>query len=82
MDAAGFQTGALAGRNADVQLPGISGIELQKRMRADGNDISVIFITAYPDEHIRQLAMHSGATSFFSKPSSGNDLLTAVRTRQ
>jgi FixJ family two-component response regulator len=65
----------------DVQLPGISGIELQKRLRAKGHNIAVIFITAHPDEHIRQLAMNAGATSFFAKPFSGNDLLAAVRTR-
>ena len=65
----------------DVQLPGISGIELQNQLRSDGHNIAVIFITAHPDEHIRQLAMNGGATSFFSKPFSGNDLLTAVRTR-
>ena len=66
----------------DVQLPGISGIDLQNQLRADGNNITVIFITAHPDEHTRQLAMHAGATRFFSKPFSGHDLLTAVRTRR
>lgn len=65
----------------DVQLPGISGIELQNRLRADGNDITIIFITAHPDEHVRRLAMSAGAIGFFSKPFSGNELLTAVRTR-
>jgi FixJ family two-component response regulator len=66
----------------DVQLPGISGIELQNQLRADGNNIPVIFITAHPDEHTRQLAMRAGAARFFSKPFSGSDLLTAVRTRR
>jgi len=66
----------------DVRLPGISGIDLQDQLRADGNNITVIFITAHPDEHTRQLALRAGATRFFSKPFSGNDLLTAVRTRQ
>jgi FixJ family two-component response regulator len=65
----------------DVQLPGISGIDLQNRLRAEGHDVTVIFITAHPDEHTRQLAMRGGATSFFSKPFSGNELLNAVRTR-
>jgi FixJ family two-component response regulator len=66
----------------DVHLPGISGIDLQERLRADGHNISVIFITAHPDEHTRQSALRAGATHFFSKPFSGNDLLTAVRTRR
>ena len=66
----------------DVHLPGISGIELQDRLRAEGHDILVIFITAHPDEPTRELAIRAGATGFFSKPFSGNALLSAVRTRQ
>lgn len=66
----------------DVQLPGISGIELQNKLRSDGNNIAVIFITAHPEEPTRQQAMRGGATGFFLKPFSGNDLLTAVRTRK
>ena len=65
----------------DVQLPGLSGIELQNQLRAEGNDnLTVIFITAHPDKQTRHLAMRGGATRFFSKPFSGTDLLTAVRT--
>jgi FixJ family two-component response regulator len=66
----------------DVQLPGISGIELQNQLRADGHDITIIFITAHPDEHTRALAMRYGAIRFFSKPFNGKDLLRAARTRQ
>ena len=65
----------------DVQLPGISGIELQNRLRADGNNITIIFITAHPDEHTRELAMRDGAIRFFSKPFNGKDLLRAVRSQ-
>ncbi len=63
----------------DVQLPGISGIELQDRLRSAGNHTTVIFITAHPDEHSRQHALNAGASKFFSKPFSGEDLLNAVR---
>lgn len=66
----------------DVQLPGISGIELQNQLRADGNNIIVIFITAHPDEYTRAVAMRDGALRFFSKPFKGNDLLRAVRAHQ
>ncbi len=65
----------------DVQLPGISGIELQNRLRADGHNITVIFITAHPDARTRELAMRDGASRFFSKPFNGKDLLRAVRAR-
>ena len=64
----------------DVQLPGISGLDLQNRLRADGNDIPVIFITAHPLEHTRQLAMRAGATHFFSKPFSGRRFKDSPRT--
>lgn len=65
----------------DIQLPGISGIDLQNRLRADGHhNLKVIFITAHPDERTRKLAMRGGATRFFSKPFSGSELLSAVRT--
>jgi FixJ family two-component response regulator len=66
----------------DVQLPGINGIDLQNQLRADGHNIAIIFITAYPDEHTRALAMRDGALRFFSKPFNGKDLLRAVRARQ
>ena len=66
----------------DVHLPGISGIDLQRRLRADGYNQNVIFITADPDEHTRRLAMRAGATRFFSKPFSGNDLIVAVQAHQ
>jgi len=65
----------------DVQLPGISGIELQDRLRAEGNNIAIIFVTAHPNARTRELAMHAGAIRFFSKPFNGKDLLRAVRSR-
>ena len=66
----------------DVQLPGISGIDLQNRLRAEGSNIAIIFITAHPDDHTRELAMRDGAIRFFSKPFNGKDLLRAVRASQ
>jgi FixJ family two-component response regulator len=52
----------------DVQMPGLSGIELQDRLIADGHNIPIIFITAYPEEQVRARAQESGAFGFFSKP--------------
>jgi FixJ family two-component response regulator len=66
----------------DIRLPGMSGIELQTLLRAGGNNIGVIFITAHPDEQTRQLALRAGAIRYFSKPFNGTDLLNAVRTGQ
>jgi FixJ family two-component response regulator len=53
---------------ADVQLPGLSGIELQSRLRADGRRTPVIFITAFPEDDIRIRAFAAGAFGFLSKP--------------
>ena len=52
----------------DVQMPGISGIELQARLKSSGHRIPVIVITAFPDESIRERAMQLGALSFLTKP--------------
>ena len=46
---------------ADIHMPGMSGIELQSRLRAQGHRLPIIFITAFPDEGIRARAMDAGA---------------------
>jgi len=66
----------------DVRLPGISGFELQNQLRANGDTTAVVFITAHPEEQIRQHAIDAGAIRFFSKPFSGAELLRAVRSCQ
>ena len=53
---------------ADVQLPGMSGVELQELLIARGYRTPVILITAFPDEKIRTRALRAGATCFLSKP--------------
>jgi FixJ family two-component response regulator len=52
----------------DVQMPGVSGVELQSRLIADGHRLPVIFITAFPEERIRARAMEAGAIGYLSKP--------------
>lgn len=53
---------------ADIQMPGMSGLELQKALLARGRRIPVIFITAFPDANVESQAMKGGAVGFFSKP--------------
>ena len=53
---------------ADVQMPGINGIELQGLVHAGGRHTPIIFITAFPEEWIRVRAMQAGAIAFLSKP--------------
>ena len=59
----------------DVQMPGLSGIDLQDRLIAGGHRISIIFITAYSDEHVRMRAMKAGALAFLTKPINQHHLM-------
>ncbi len=59
----------------DLQMPGLSGIDLQDRLIAGGHRIPIIFITAYPDENVRTRAMKAGAIGFLSKPYEADHLL-------
>ncbi len=63
---------------ADVQMPHVSGIELQSRLRARGIDTPIIFITAYPDEKIRARALDAGAVCFLDKPFDGDMLIRCL----
>lgn len=53
---------------ADVQMPNMSGLELQERLSQLGFDIPIIFITAYPNDVVRTKAMNAGAVCFLHKP--------------
>jgi FixJ family two-component response regulator len=53
---------------ADVQMPGMSGIELQSRLISLGRCTPIIFMTAFPEESIRARAMQAGAMCFLGKP--------------
>ena len=59
----------------DVRMPGMSGIDLQDRLIADGYYIPIIFITAHFDDHLRQRAMRAGAVAFLVKPVDADQLI-------
>ena len=63
---------------ADVQMPGMSGIEMQGVLIARGKNIPIIFITAFPDERTRTRAMEAGAVGFLSKPFKGSTLIQYI----
>jgi FixJ family two-component response regulator len=52
----------------DLQMPGLSGLELQEALRSQGHRTPVILITAYPNESRRNRAIAGGAVGFLSKP--------------
>src|SRR5215510_13377872 len=53
---------------SDVQMPGMSGIDLQNRLLAQGYRLPIIFVTAYPESNVRAQALASGALGFLNKP--------------
>ena len=61
---------------ADVQMPGMSGVDLQAQLLTRGHSVPFIFMTAFPEEAIRARAMKSGAICFLTKPF---DRLTLTR---
>ncbi len=63
---------------ADVQMPGMSGMELQNALAVRHPHIPVIFITAFPEERIRKRAEAGGAVAFFSKPVDGHALIECL----
>ena len=63
----------------DVTLPGLNGLELQKRVAADRGDMPIIFITGYGDIPMTVQAMKAGAVEFLPKPFDVDTLLRAIR---
>lgn len=64
----------------DVRLPGISGLELQHRLAADGQSIPVIIITAQGDDKTQDEAVAAGAIAFLEKPVKEEVLLAALKS--
>jgi FixJ family two-component response regulator len=63
----------------DVRLPGLSGLELQRRTAEAGMEIPIIFITGYGDIPMTVDAMKAGAVEFLVKPFRDQDLLDAIQ---
>jgi FixJ family two-component response regulator len=76
-----FESGALskvACVVADVRLPGIDGLELQRRVRRDRPSVPIVFISAHDDDDVRRRALQDGAVAFMVKPFDGNELLEHI----
>ena len=63
----------------DIQLTGMSGLELQTQLAAMGTTAPVIFITAHDDPQARARALAAGCAGYFRKTDSGNEVLEAIR---
>src|SRR5712672_2843913 len=65
---------------ADMQMPGMTGLELYQRLSASGKPIPVILITAYPDNGVRERALAAGVIGYLGKPFEEDDLLACIRS--
>ena len=65
---------------ADVRMPGMSGLELQAKLKAERCPLPIIFITAHGDAEMRIRAMREGAVEFLNKPFDDAVLLQIVHT--
>ena len=63
----------------DVSLPGLNGLDLQKRIAGDRIEMPIVFITGHGDVPMTVQAMKAGAIEFLTKPFSDDALLNAIR---
>src|SRR3984885_695719 len=63
----------------DVTLPGLNGLDVQKRVAADRTDMPIIFITGYGDVPMTVKAMKGGAAEFLTQPFADDVMLTAIQ---
>ena len=64
----------------DIQLPGITGLDLQDRLAAAHNRVPIVFVSAQGTQANREKAMSQGATGFLSKPFRRDDLVKLVES--
>ena len=62
----------------DVQLPGITGLELQDKLAGAGNRVSIVFVSARGTEANREKAIRRGAAGFLAKPFRREELLKVI----
>lgn len=63
----------------DIQLGGMSGIEMHRILLAQGDRTPVVYITAFDDPRAKQAALELGAAAFFRKTDSGTEIIETVR---
>jgi FixJ family two-component response regulator len=63
----------------DIEMPGLSGLELQEQLAADRSEMPIVFLTGHGDIPRTVRAMKAGAVEFLTKPFAGDVLLQAIR---
>ena len=63
----------------DLSMPGLSGLDVLARLKAEGIDSRVIVLTMHKDADLASVAMRGGASGFLLKESAGDELLAAIR---
>ena len=64
----------------DIQLPGLSGLDLQRELARDGENVPIVFITAHSDDATLERIRHLGTAQVLFKPFSETALLQALQT--
>ncbi|MGF6177741.1 response regulator transcription factor [Ensifer sp. 4252] len=64
---------------SDLRMPGMSGLELLKVLRAQGHQQPVLIMTSYADAEAETAALKGGALEFLSKPLNSNRLISSIR---
>jgi FixJ family two-component response regulator len=78
-----LESGTLAAATCvvtDVRMPGMNGIELQRRIRLERPALPVILISAHHDAEVRRTAIDEGAVDFLYKPFDATDLLKIIQS--
>jgi len=63
----------------DLRMPGMNGLQLQRRLAEDSNPVPIVFVTAHSSPEEERQALLAGATQFLQKPISKEVLLLAIR---
>jgi FixJ family two-component response regulator len=65
---------------ADMQMPGMTGLELHNWLVTSGEPIPTILVTAFPNERARERALQAGVIGYLTKPFSEDELLACMRS--
>ena len=62
----------------DIHLGGMSGLDLQRRLKELGSQLPIVFVTAIDDEAVHQQAMDAGCVAYLRKPFPAHLLISAI----